>query len=500
MNLNKQEYLQKVAGCWMGKNIGGTVGAPFEWKRQVNDISFYTQNLQGEPEPNDDLDIQLLWLIAMEREGVHVDAKLLGEYWLNFVTPHWAEYGNGKINMRSGLMPPLSGSVNNDYKDSCGSFIRSEIWACVCPGAPMRAARYAIEDSAIDHGTGEGTYAEIFTVVLESAAFVENDLRKLINIGLHFIPADCAIAGAVRLVTDCFDGGMSWREAREEIMKHYRGMAAFGSYHHISQEDVDKGFFDGQIGWDAPSNIGIMVLGLLYGGDDFDKVMCITVNCGEDTDCTAATAGSIFGIMYGIDAIPEKWTKPIGRGIKTIVLNLGDLPNVPRDIDNLTCRTAEMAEKVIKAFALPLQLSDAATALDADVDGLLRPDCAPLYENWGRVVFTFDLLEAAVDYGGDPYIVEGEQKEITIYLKNRFFSQHNLDIRVFADDDVLVRPSEYGTAFIGTLSGSQVSFKLAFETVYLHSTEARAIVQITEKGRHTVMLIPIVLLNGAFRR
>jgi hypothetical protein len=40
MILNANEYLNKVRGCWMGKNIGGTLGAPFEWKRQVNKVTF----------------------------------------------------------------------------------------------------------------------------------------------------------------------------------------------------------------------------------------------------------------------------------------------------------------------------------------------------------------------------------------------------------------------------------------------------------------------------
>ena len=92
MNLNRQDYLDKVLGCWMGKNIGGTLGAPFEWKRQVNDVRFYTQDLKGEPLPNDDLDIQLLWLLAMEEQGVDIDSHTLAEYWCLFVGPHWAEY------------------------------------------------------------------------------------------------------------------------------------------------------------------------------------------------------------------------------------------------------------------------------------------------------------------------------------------------------------------------------------------------------------------------
>ena len=46
MIIRKKDYFQKVLGCWMGKNIGGTLGAPFEWKRQVNNIEYYEQELR----------------------------------------------------------------------------------------------------------------------------------------------------------------------------------------------------------------------------------------------------------------------------------------------------------------------------------------------------------------------------------------------------------------------------------------------------------------------
>ncbi len=52
MWMNVSEYRKKVEGCWMGKNIGGTLGAPFEGRRGVVDIDFYTQDLGGEPMPN----------------------------------------------------------------------------------------------------------------------------------------------------------------------------------------------------------------------------------------------------------------------------------------------------------------------------------------------------------------------------------------------------------------------------------------------------------------
>ena len=37
MQLNFDNYLDKMRGCWNGKNIGGTLGAPFEGMRGVFD-------------------------------------------------------------------------------------------------------------------------------------------------------------------------------------------------------------------------------------------------------------------------------------------------------------------------------------------------------------------------------------------------------------------------------------------------------------------------------
>lgn len=110
------------------------MGYPMEFDRQKNIVTGYDESLDL-PMPNDDLDLQLLWLIALEEKGCHITTERLAEYWQRYLTPHWAEYGISKVNMRSGILPPMSGTVNNEmYKNSNGAWIRSEIWACLAPG------------------------------------------------------------------------------------------------------------------------------------------------------------------------------------------------------------------------------------------------------------------------------------------------------------------------------------------------------------------------------
>ena len=99
MKLSFHEYLDKMRGCWNGKNIGGTLGTPFEGMRGLFDIQYYSQPLD-KPLPNDDLDLQLVWLNAVEKYGRNINRELLGEYWLSFIYPDCAEYGAGKNNLR----------------------------------------------------------------------------------------------------------------------------------------------------------------------------------------------------------------------------------------------------------------------------------------------------------------------------------------------------------------------------------------------------------------
>jgi len=300
--LNREKLRDKITACWIGKNIGGTMGTPFEGKREINDIKGFVTK-PGEVLANDDLDLQLIWLMAMDERGPeNINAGTLGEYWLSFIDPYWNEYGVGQCNMKEGFFPPLSGELNNkDWKNSNGAWIRTEIWACLYPGRPDKAVQYAFEDASVDHGYGEGTFAALFIAAMESAAFLTSDINVLLKIGLSKIPEDCRIARSVKMVMDAYEKGTGWKETREMLV----------------QDSTDLGWFQ------APANIGFTMLGLIYGEGDFKKSMILALNCGDDSDCTGATLGSLMGIMYGQSIIPQDWREHIGDKIVTMSLLQG---------------------------------------------------------------------------------------------------------------------------------------------------------------------------------
>ncbi len=334
--LSKSEYLDKMLGCWIGKAIGGTMGATFEAHRGAWDLDFYPTDLTDGMLPNDDLDLQLVWLNAAERYLTELNAEKLTDYWMLGIIPNWAEYGVGKSNMRMGLNAPASGKYHNRYKDSNGAWIRSEIWSCIAPGHPEIAVKYALEDACTDHAD-EGVYAEVFTAALESAAFVESDKYKLINIALSYIPQDCDCAGAVKKIVELYKSGIDWKETRVQLLNAYPD--SFGG----QLRDVDPKVPNGNWGYDAPANLALTLIGWLYAEDDFGKAICITAGCGEDGDCTTGAIGAILGIIMGEKGIPEKWKAPIGNEIKTICCNMFmDFIKIPKTMDELVARTLNL--------------------------------------------------------------------------------------------------------------------------------------------------------------
>ena len=313
MNLVTEQhmtYRDKLRGCWLGKNIGGTLGGPFEGNTAVNNLTFYRPVPKGAL-PNDDLDLQLAWLVALERYGLAVTGEQLADLWSRHYQLGWApnEYFLCIRNFRRGVRPPACGAFDNAWSDSMGAPIRSEIWACLAPGEPARAAGLSCRDSTIDHA-GEGVYGEAFLAALESAAFVESDVDKILDCALSLIPETCCLARKVAVVRECRRAGDSWLECREKVLA------------------------PPNIG-DAPLNLGFVVLGLLYG-QDFGDALCKAVNCGHDTDCTGATLGALLGILHGAQKLPAKWVRPIGQDI-VASRSLTGL-NVPRTVDEFVER------------------------------------------------------------------------------------------------------------------------------------------------------------------
>ena len=395
--LAESEYIDKVRGCWLGKSIGGTLGGPYEGRKEVFSLKFYDP-VPEKPLPNDDLDLQLVWLHALQTRGVDITCHDLAQEWLDHIIYPFNEYGYAACNLRKGLRPPLSGSFNNWYVSGMGAPIRSEIWALIAPASPSVAAEYAYKDAIVDHSV-DGLYGELFLSALESAAFVESDPLKLVQIGLSFIPENSRISQAVLDTVMWHDEGLDWLQCRERIVEKY-------------------GHYDMT---DAPQNHAFIVLGWLYGGDFGDKI-CKAVNCGYDTDCTGATLASILGIIHGASGIPKEWKDPIAEEIVVGwgVVNFRHETN----IEGLVKETYEVAKQVIASKCSHIEIlpqiekSDLSQSDKVNWIGLKEARRVDLRSPHIDVRRIRDFL-VAIDYHGLPTITYDRSKRVAVKLTNK---------------------------------------------------------------------------------
>lgn len=400
--LNETEYYRSVYGGWLGKNIGGTLGAPAEGKKELLDLTFYPALPDG-PLENDDLDLQLVSLHALEQYGPKLTSRELGQEWVEHVFFPYDEYGYALTNLRRGLIPPVAGSFGNPFVDCMGSPIRSELWGMVAPGAPHVAAHYAYHDASVDHAGGEGVYGEMFFAALESAVFLEKDRDRLIALGLSYIPETCRTARALNDLLAWHRQGKTWTEARALILERH-GRDNFT---------------------DAPQNVAFTILGWLYG-DDFEDAILKAVNCGYDTDCTAATLGAILGMIAGPEGLPDKWAKPVGDRV-VVSPPIKGFP-APKTLDELTRRTMRMGKQVLAAWDtgilirpdLPTDRAGATLEPDASVRELWARNAAADRRPLPRGSAGSEGLELIVDYGAEgPAVGREREKTIALTIVNR---------------------------------------------------------------------------------
>jgi len=294
MQLAYQEYLNKLRGCFTGKAVGGTLGMSWEGLIAEKKVTYY------DPVPttmiaNDDLDLQVVWLEVLRTKGLPVNRFDLSRGWLDHARGLCDEYGVTMRNNKHGLCPPLSGSYDNKCTAGMGSVIRTEIWAALAPGDPALAVRLALEDASVDHAD-DGVDATAFMAALESLAYVESDFTRLFEGALAFLPQDGRVAAMLRDVVSRWQTCKDPSALRKALLRDYFAMNWTDVSINLSW--ILIGFLDSMEETEIPKRVS--------------RGMCTAVSLGHDTDCTGATLGSLFGILYP-DGFEERWTKPLGN-------------------------------------------------------------------------------------------------------------------------------------------------------------------------------------------
>ena len=317
--LDADQAAEQIHGGWLGRAVGCCLGKPVEgWKKArietyltdigalpLNDYIPFSERLIANAlksstrgniqcmDRDDDMDFTVLGLLALERKGAAVSPRTIANTWSAHM-PLGLTYTAEKVAYRNfalGIWPPHSALFRNPFREWIGAQIRADVFGYVAPGQPQKAAALAFQDASISHAKN-GVYGEMFIAAMIAAAFAAEDADSIVDAGLGEIPKDSRLAVAIRATQAWCQQEMAasepkWQNVWENINEHY------GHYHGVH----------------TINNAAVVVMGVYFGFADFEQGIVVTTLAGWDTDCNAATVGSILGVKFGAKALPNKWTE-----------------------------------------------------------------------------------------------------------------------------------------------------------------------------------------------
>jgi hypothetical protein len=308
----KPEVLKdKIAGGWAGKMIGVTYGAPTEFRAQGktydDPITWKPADIKGSMW-QDDIYVQLTFLMSMDKFGIDAPAKKFQEMFAKAGYPLWHANMQARKNYYDSIFVPLSGSPEyNLHADDIDFQIEADYIGFMCPGMPNTASAIA---GKIGHimNYGDGVYGGIFVSALYSEAFFESDITKIIEKALLSIPSESAYAKIINDVIKLHNHyPADWKAAWKELE------AKWG--------DVDICGAGITFNIDAKLNGAYIVMGLLYGGGDPEKTLDITTRCGQDSDCNPSNAMAVLGVIKGFASLPENMKEGVKSVSDSIFIN-----------------------------------------------------------------------------------------------------------------------------------------------------------------------------------
>jgi len=310
------DYEERVYAGVLGKIIGVYVGRPFEgwWYEHImerlGEINYYVNEQLKQPliVTDDDISGTFTFFRALADYGYNrnLTVQQIGQTWLNYLINErtilwWGGMGNSTehtayLRLKAGIPAPQSGSIALNGKvvaEQIGAQIFIDAWGMAAPGDPELAVELAGKAGSVSHD-GESVYGAQVLAAMEAEAFIESDENMLLNTAVSFIPKDSIIYRMIADIRNWHIQDNDWRKTRERIEANY-GYDKYGGNCHI-----------------VP-NHALIILGLLYGADDFQRALMITNTSGWDTDCNSANIGCLMGIKNGIAGIDNgpDWRGPV---------------------------------------------------------------------------------------------------------------------------------------------------------------------------------------------
>ncbi len=366
-SISHDELIDKVSGFWIGQLLGNYMGFPFENKYVEEPVPVlvdrvYTADYDGDPAlmintrdrrghvpvllgslggafSDDDTDIEFVTLHAVEKYGLDITYAEITEMWKTHINHFiWVANREARDLMEKGMVAPDTGrKENNRHWFQIDPQLVNEIWSAFYPGMTAQAAQRAEWGARITNDDW-GTHPTVAYGAMISAAFFEQDVEKLVEIGAAAVPDEGPFAEGLRDVVRWHGENDDWRVTRQKIHDKYYA--------------YKKGDFEAPVSVVSSLVNGLVgIMAVLYGEGDYMRTVGIATSAGYDCDNQAATAGGLIGVRNGLSGMGSAatqltidiaawqrrpWTKPFND----------EYVNISRDELQLRTPISEIVERI----------------------------------------------------------------------------------------------------------------------------------------------------------
>ena len=364
VELSLDDLRDKIRGGLLGQILGNLNGIPHEMQyiHEPGSVTDYVPSLPEGARTDDDTDFEWVYIVEMQhRDKLFLSTQEIAQLWRERINRRiWCSNQYARQLMDIDIEPPLTGNVLlNPWAEFniSGQFL-CETFGLLGPGMPQTASRLGLNYTrvAIDGEPAQTT--QLFNTMI-ATAFMEDDVDKIIDAGLQALDQKSELRQIIQDVRIWSAANPTdWQTTRRKIAEKY--------------SQVDGAMRD-RNGYEL--NTAATFAALLYGQGDLVETLQHAFNFGWDCDNTAATSGTILGVVQGY-----KWMLAQGWQIVDRYKNT-TRQNMPEDetITSFADRLIDLAEKVIREQGGDRTSKDGKILYQINTEA--PRNVAPLYKN-----------------------------------------------------------------------------------------------------------------------
>ena len=343
--LTKSEYHDRVKAMWLAQLVAVHMGWDFEHKpAAVEQVSGYSKarlkiiEENGGAEVDDDWYYEMVALAGFEKYGPDMTVEELGQQWLDYNMGTWGSAYYTRQALLAGYKGAEAGHPkNNRMWFTVGNQNRSDLYAMFTPGLPNLTATISRELGHVN-SYAEGTDGGVLMGVLESMAFYEKDVKKLIKKAVKILDPKTPHRQCYETIIEMGEQGKTWQETARAIEERW------GIEYPGTNSAVWNSGFAGVAIWFGEGDL-MKSLNIAYQASDF-----------SDADCQAANVATVLAAMYGTKIFPPSLVEPFNNRIKGNKLGFMDLIEpVDENLDTLAARCCRIGLEVLKSHGATIE-------------------------------------------------------------------------------------------------------------------------------------------------